>query len=87
MTLNQLRSALQAILDLEQSADVDWKKVETRCRQTRSDLQRDGPPDYTDEFVFVFLDDAELRRADHEYAQLQHERLRNWLEGAEIIAR
>jgi len=87
MTLNELRSTLQAILDAEQSAGVDWKKVEARCQQIRCELQREGAPDYTDEFVYVFLDDAELRHADHEYAQVQHQRLSNWLDGSEILAR
>jgi len=87
MTLNQLRTALQAVLEAEQSADVDWTKVEAQCRQIRSRLQQQGPPDYTDDIVTVFLDDAELRRADREYAQVQHERLRNWLKGSEILAR
>ena len=87
MTLNELRTALQSILKAEESADVDWKKVEAQCRQIRSRLQQLGAPDYTDDIVAVFLDDAELRRADREYAQVQRERLRNWLEGSEILAR
>jgi len=87
MTLNELRSVLQTILDDEQSPDVDWTKIETRCRQVLGRLQRQGAPDYIDDFVYVFFDDAELRHADHEYAKVQHERLRNWLEGSEIIAR
>jgi len=87
MTLNELRISLRAILDLEQAADVDWKRAAAQCRQIRSRLQQQGAPDYTDEFVAVFLDDAELRRADQEYAEVQHQRLKNWLEGAEILAR
>ena len=87
MTLNELRSALQAILEAEQAADVDWAKVDVLCRQTRGRLQRQPAPDYTDDFVFVFLDDADLRREDEEYAQVQRERLRNWLEGSAIISR
>jgi hypothetical protein len=87
MTSNELRSALQAILVAEEAADVDWRKVDTLCRQTRRRLQRQPVPDYTDDFVYVFLDDAELRQQDEEYAQVQRERLRNWLEGSEIISR
>jgi hypothetical protein len=88
MTLNELRSALQAILDSEQSADVDWSKVGSLCRETRGRLQQPpGAPDYTDDFVYVFLDDADLRQEDEEYAQMQRERLRNWLEGSEILSR
>ena len=87
MTLNELRAGLQSILKAEESAEVDWKKVEAQCRQIRSRLQQLGAPDYTDDIVAVFLDDAELRRADREYAEVQRERLRNWLEGSEILAR
>lgn len=87
MTLNDLRSALEAILEAEQAANIDWPKVGALCRQTRSDLGRQPAPDYTDDFVYVFLDDAELRQEDEEYAQVQRERLRNWLEGSEIISR
>jgi len=87
MTLNVLRAGLQSILKAEESADVDWKKVEAQCRQIRSRLQQLGAPDYTDDFVTVFLEDAELRRADPEYAEVQHQRLRNWLDGSEILAR
>jgi len=87
MTLNELRSALQAILDAEQAADVDWLKVEDLCRRTLRVLSRGPVPDYIDDFVYVFLDDAALRKEDKDYAQVQHERLRNWLEGSEIISR
>jgi len=52
--------------------------VESLCRRTLARLQAEGPPDYTDDFVYVFLDDPKLRQADAEYAQVQHERLRNW---------
>jgi len=87
MTLNDLRAALQGILEAEQAPDVDWPRVESLCRRTRARLQAEGPPDYTDDFVYVFLDDPKLRQADAEYAQVQHERLRNWLEGSEVISR
>ena len=87
MTLNELRSAMEAILDAEQAADVDWPKVQNLCRQTLDHLNRLPPPDYTDDFVYVFLNDPKLRQEDAEYGQVQHERLRNWLEGSEIISR
>ena len=87
MTLDDLRSALRAILEAERATDVDWPKVEALCRRTRDRLQRQPAPDYTDDFVYVFLDDAELRREDEDYAQVQRERLRNWLDGSEIISR
>ena len=87
MTLNELRSALQAILDAEQSPDVDWPKVERLCARILGRLKGQPAPDYTDEFVYVFLEDPKLRQEDAEYAQVQRERLRNWLEGSEIISR
>jgi len=87
MTLNELRSALTLILDAEQAPDVDWDNVDALCRRTRDRLGRQPAPDYTDDFVQVFLDDARLRQDDADYARVQHERLSNWLEGSEIIAR
>ena len=87
MTLNELRSAMEAILDAEQAADVDWDTSEKLCRATKARLRSQPAPDYTDDLVHVFLDDANLRRDDADYARIQHERLRNWLEGSEIIAR
>jgi hypothetical protein len=87
MTLNELRSSLQAILKVEQQPDVDWRRAEMLCRKVRDRLRRETPPDYTDDFVPVFLNDAQLRQEDRQYAQVQHERLRNWLEGSEIVSR
>jgi hypothetical protein len=86
MTLKELRSELQGILVAEQRPDVDWRKIDSQCRRTHARLKQ-SVPDYTDDFVHVFLEDAELRQADEEYAHVQHERLRNWLEGSEIISR
>jgi hypothetical protein len=87
MTLKELQSALRAILEAERADGVDWVEVQALCRRTRDRLQQESPPDYTDEFVYVFLDDAHLRQEDKEYAQVQRERLSNWLEGSEIISR
>ena len=87
MTLNELRSALQAILEAEQAADVDWPGVEKLCRRTLDHLNRQPAPDYTDDFVHVFLEDSKLRQEDMDYAHLQRQRLRNWLKGSEIISR
>ena len=44
MTLNELRSALQAILDAEQAADVDWPKVEYLCTRTLGQLKGNQRP-------------------------------------------
>ena len=87
MTLNELRSALQTILEAEQAANVDWPRVEELCRNILGRLKQHSAPDYTDDFVYVFLEDFELRQEDEDYAHVQHERLRNWLEGSEIISR
>ena len=54
MTLKELRSALQAILEAEQAANVDWHKIERLCRRTLGHLNREPAPDYTDDFVRVF---------------------------------
>jgi hypothetical protein len=87
MTLNELRSALQAILGAERADDVDWPKVKSLCTRTLGQLKGQPAPDYTDDFVYVFLEDPKFRQEDEDYAQVQRERLRNWLEGSEIISR
>ena len=87
MTLDELRSALEAILEAEEAADVDWANVEDLCRRTRATVAPQSAPDYTDDIVYVFLDDPKLRQEDPEYARVQRERLRNWLEGSKFISR
>ena len=87
MTLDELSAALQRILDAEQAQDVNWADVEKRCHRTLGLLKAQTAPDYTDDIVWVFLEDAALRRNDADYARIQHERLRNWLDGSRIIAR
>jgi len=87
MTLKELSAALQRILEAEQSPDVDWPEIEKRCQRTLGLLKSQPAPDYTDDIVYVFLDDAKLRSDDPDYARVQHERLRNWLDGSEIISR
>lgn len=87
MNLKQLSAALHRILEVEQTPDVDWSQVAKRCHRTLVLLKSQPAPDYTDEIVYVFLDDAKLRRDDAAYARVQHQRLRNWLEGAEIMSR
>jgi hypothetical protein len=49
--------------------------------------KREPAPHHTDEFVYVYLDDAHLRQEDHDYARIQRERLRNWLIASEIVSR
>jgi hypothetical protein len=87
MTLRELQSSLGTILEAELAERVDWPKVQSLCRQTRHRLQQEPLPDYIDDFVHVFLDDARLRQEDENYAQIQRERLNNWLEGSAIISR
>jgi len=87
MTLKELSAALQRILEAEQSPNADWPEVEKRCHRTLGLLKSHPAPDYTDEIVYVFLDDARLRRDDADYARVQRERLRNWLDGSEKISR
>ena len=62
-------------------------EVERLCGRTLARLSRDGKPDYTDDIVTVYLEDAALRREDRDYARIQRMRLSNWLEGSEIISR
>jgi hypothetical protein len=87
MRLNELRSALRDIMETEQAPNVDWARIEARCRETLAHLEAQPAPDYTDNFVYVFLEDPKLRQADAQYARIQHERLKNWLDGSEVIAR
>lgn len=87
MTLNELRSALQAILALEEAPGTDWVEVTRQCNRTLSEVRSSPAPDYTDEFVYAYLEDPPLRKDDPDYALIQRERLRNWLEGSEIISR
>lgn len=87
MTLKELSSTLHAILEAEEAVEVDWRRVERLCDRTLRALKRQPPPDYTDDFVYVYLEDPQLRRDDRDYARIQHERLRNWLAGSEIISR
>jgi hypothetical protein len=74
-------------LKAESAHGADWVEVQALCKQTRHRLQQDPPPDHTDDFVRVFLDDVLLREEDEDYAQVQRERLSNWLEGSAILSR
>ena len=87
MTLNELRSTLHAILEAEEGPHVDWLRVQRLCNRALGALKRQPAPDYTDDFVYVYLEDPQLRQDDRDYARVQRERLRNWLEGSEIISR
>jgi len=40
MTLNELRSTLQAILEAEQAPNVDWAEVKRLCDRALNDLKR-----------------------------------------------
>lgn len=87
MTLNELRSALQSILEAEEAPDVDWLEVTRLCSRALKRLKEEPAPDYTDQFVYVYLEDPQLRQEDRDYARVQRERLRNWLEGSKILSR
>ena len=87
MTLNELRSALQGILAAEEAPDVDWSEVGRLCGRALKRLNEGPAPDYTDQFVYVYLEDPQLRQEDRDYAWVQRERLRNWLEGSNILSR
>lgn len=71
----------------EENADVNWLEVKRLCSRTLKTLKEQPAPDYTDQFVYVYLEDPELRQEDPDYARVQRERLRNWFEGSRIISR
>ena len=87
MTLKELRSTLQGILEAEEATEVDWLRVDRLCNRTLGALKRQPAPDYTDDFVYVYLEDPQLRRKDPDDSRIQHQRLRNWLLGSEMISR
>jgi len=81
MKAEELRSALQTILDAEERADVDWALVEELCLGAIKRLvTEEPPPDYPYDIVFHFLDDPDVRQKDERYAEVQRQRVRAWLQ-------
>ena len=87
MHVKELRSNLKGILEAEEATEVDWPRIVRLCDHTLAALKWQPAPDYTDDFVYVYLEDPQLRRNDGDYARIQRQRLRNWLVGSEIISR
>jgi len=80
MTLDELRIALRTVLVAEDTQEVDWALVEAFCLETIGRLNREGEPEYPHDVVYRFLDDADIRRQDADYAKIQRERLMAWLD-------
>jgi hypothetical protein len=80
MTVEELRSALQTILDEEHRPNIDWPLVEDLCLGTIKRLvSEDPPPDYPYDVVFHFLDDPDVRQKNGRYAEVQRQRVNAWL--------
>lgn len=82
MTDGELRSMLQQILRLEEQPAVDWLEVYNIAVETIRRLVNEPAPEYPHNVVFRFLDDADVRQKDADYASFQRERLREWLNAA-----
>ncbi len=57
----------------------DWEQVETRSLRVISRLSNEEEPAYPHDVVYHFLDDADVRRKSPRYAEVQRERLWEWL--------
>ena len=79
MTLDELKSKLAAILVAEEQPQVDWIAVEGLCDEVLRRLNYESAPDYPYDVVYHFLDDPDVRQKDARYAQVQRNRLREWL--------
>ena len=79
MTLDELKSSLASILAAEEHAQIDWTTVDSLCDEVLRRLNCEPAPDYPLDVVYHFLDDPDVRRKDASYAQVQRERLKEWL--------
>jgi hypothetical protein len=70
---------LRQLLNLEEQPEIDWLVVAQLCDQTIRGLLVEPAPDYPHDVVFHFLDDADVRQKDGNYASVQRDRLRDWL--------
>jgi hypothetical protein len=80
MTGTELRANLRAILIAEEQRKVDWQTLENLCLETLGRLNTEAAPDYPYDTVYHFLDDPDVRQKDEQYARVQRERLKAWLE-------
>jgi len=79
MTLDELKSSLASILAAEEQAQINWTTVNSLCDEVVRRLNCEPAPDYPFDVVYHFLDDPDVRRKDASYAQVQRERLKEWL--------
>ena len=81
MTLDELKSDLRKILEEEEAEQIDWRSVEVQCEEVLRRLNTEPEPAYPYEIVYHFLDDTDVRQKSPEYAVVQKDRVRRWLEG------
>lgn len=55
-----------------QRACLATDHVERRCQRTLNRLKAGPMPEYTEEIVYVFLNDNKLRRDDADYARVHY---------------
>ena len=79
MTEDELKSNLRRLMRLEEQPQIDWLAVDQLCDETIRRLLAEPSPDYPNNVVFRFLDDADVRQKDASYASVQRERLKAWL--------
>ncbi len=79
MTVEELKTNLREILTAEDRPVVDWRTVDCLIDKTLQRLTSEAQPNYPYNTVFPFLDDSKIRQKELEYAQVQRERLRAWL--------
>ena len=76
MNMDELRRRLGAVLVVEEREPSDWPEVE----RLTSQLQRELPIDATPEAVHRYLDDADIRARDENYAARQRQEVRRYVE-------
>lgn len=79
MEMDELRSRLALILEIEEQEPTDWVEVE----RLASDLRRDLPIDATPDAVHHYLDDADIRAGDDRYGAWQRQEVRRSVEFGE----
>jgi hypothetical protein len=80
VTIEELKTDLRLILNEEQKEQIDWQTVDAHCDEVLRRLNTEPEPDYPYDIVYHFLDDADVRRKSHKYADAQRQRLREWLQ-------
>jgi len=79
MTAIELKRRLRHILSEETIANPDWNSIAKLC----SDLSREMMPpaaDASPHIIHHFLADFDIRHRDPEYAEMQYNEVRNYVE-------